>query len=237
MRGKHVLVLAGTAEARAVLARAAGLAVRASLAGRTAVPVDLGVPTRVGGFGGAAGFRAALAEATAVLDATHPFAARMTARAVRACDEMGVPYLRLTRPGWGPLGARYPDERACARALPEGARVFLTTGPGSLAAFEGRGLKLLCRRVDSAPARGGVTWVVGTPPFSVVEEAETMRCHGITDLVTKDSGGPRAKLDAAAALGVAVHVIERPPDPGGEETHDIDRALAFLRRHAPDPRA
>ncbi|MEM7645018.1 MAG: precorrin-6A/cobalt-precorrin-6A reductase, partial [Pseudomonadota bacterium] len=121
MRDRPVLVLAGTAEARAVLARTSGLAVRASLAGRTEAPVDLGVPTRIGGFGGEAGFRAALAEVSAVLDATHPFAARMTERAVRVCREMGLPYLRLTRPGWGTLGRRYPDERACARALGGGA--------------------------------------------------------------------------------------------------------------------
>ncbi|MEM8850687.1 MAG: precorrin-6A/cobalt-precorrin-6A reductase [Pseudomonadota bacterium] len=242
MRGRGVLVLAGTAEARAVLARARGLAVLASLAGRTAAPVDLGVPTRTGGFGGEAGFRAALAEATAVLDATHPFAARMTERAVRICGNLGVPYLRLTRPGWGALGQRYADERACARALPAGATVFLTTGPGSLPAFEGRGLRLLCRRVDPAPARAGVTWIVGMPPFALAQEMETLRTHGVTDLVTKDSGGARAKLDAAATLGVAVHVIDRPASPGGEETHDIERAVAFLRRYgtpganAPNPR-
>ncbi|MEM8824652.1 MAG: precorrin-6A/cobalt-precorrin-6A reductase [Pseudomonadota bacterium] len=237
MRSRHVLVLAGTAEARAVLARVPGHSVLASLAGRTEKPVALGVPTRIGGFGGEAGFRAALADATAVLDATHPFAARMTERAVRLCGELGVPYLRLTRPGWGSVGLRYPDERACARALPEGATVFLTTGPGSLPAFEGRGRALFCRRVDPAPARVGVTWIVGTPPFALEQEIETLERHGITDLVTKDSGGARAKLDAAAALGVAVHVIERPLNPGGEETHDIDRAAAFLRKHAPDPRA
>ncbi|MEM7645097.1 MAG: precorrin-6A/cobalt-precorrin-6A reductase, partial [Pseudomonadota bacterium] len=134
---------------------------------------------------------------------------------------------------------RVEPEDDGARIGRDGTRpvVFLTTGPGSLPAFEGRGFDLICRRVDPAHARDGVIWVVGLPPFTAEQEIDTMRAHAVTDLVTKDSGGPRAKLDAAAALGVAVHVIERPPSPGGEETHDIDRALTFLREHAPDPRA
>jgi precorrin-6A/cobalt-precorrin-6A reductase len=189
------------------------------------------VCTRIGEFGGDAGFRAALARATAVLDATHPFAAGITARAVRLCAEGGVPYLRLTRPGFGPVGVRHPTAAHCAAALPRGARVFLTTGPGSLGAFLDRGLDLTCRRVDPAPGGPGLRWITGLPPFTPEGEAAVMRRYGITHLVTKDSGGCRAKLDAAGALGVAVHVIDRPPSPGGEETHDIDRALAFLQRH------
>ncbi|WGH78465.1 precorrin-6A/cobalt-precorrin-6A reductase [Jannaschia ovalis] len=229
----HVLVLAGTREARAVLARAAGLPVLASLAGRTAAPADLGVPTRVGGFGGEDGFRAALGAARAVLDATHPFAQAMTARAVRLCAETGTPYLRLSRPPWplAPHWTAHPDAARCAAALPAGARVLLATGPGSVAPFLGRGLHLICRRVDPAPAQPGVTWLTGLPG-AIAAETALMREHAITHLVAKNAGGDRAKLDAADTLGVAVHLIDRPPPPGGEETHDIDHALAFLRRHA-----
>jgi precorrin-6A/cobalt-precorrin-6A reductase len=80
----------------------------------------------------------------------------------------------------------------------------------------------------------GVTWLVGPPGADVAAEAAILRGHGITHLVTKDSGGPRAKLDAAASLGIAVHVIDRPPCAPGKETHDIDRAIAFVRAHAAD---
>ena len=232
MRGR-VLILAGTAEARAVCAACAGLDVTASLVGATRRPRGLGVPVRVGGFGGDAGFAAALDGVAAVLDATHPFAATMSERAARLAAARDVPHLRLTRPGFAasPAWRRHPDALSAADALPAGGRVLLAVGPGGLAPFLGRGLALLCRRVDPAPPRPGVTWTVGLPG-TVEAEAALMRRHGIAHLVAKDSGGPRAKLDAADALGVAVHLIDRPPRPPGEETHDVARAIAFVRAHA-----
>ncbi len=230
----RVLILAGTAEARRVCAAVGRRDVLASLAGATQVPAELGVPVRRGGFGGEAGFRAALTGISAVLDATHPFAARITGRAVRLCAGMGLPYLRLTRPGW-PCErgwTRHPDAMAVAEALPRGARIFLSTGPGSLEPFLDRGCQLFCRRIDPAPDRDGVQWILGRPPFAEADERALFGRLGITHLVTKDSGGARAKLDAARSLGIEVCMIDRPPPVGGEETHDIDRAIAFVRTHA-----
>ncbi len=236
MKG-HVLILAGTREARLVCAACGGLDVLASLAGVTREPRALGVPVRVGGFGGEAGFRAALEGVAAVLDATHPFAVRISARAAAVCGEVGLPYLRLSRAEWTtePGWRRHADAAAAARALPDGARVLLVTGPGSVGAFLGWGLRLWCRRVDDAPPQPGVEWLVGLPG-GARDERETMERLGVMHLVTKNSGGERGKLDAARALGVAVHMIDRPPSPqgavAGEETHDIDRAIAFVRAHA-----
>ena len=230
----RVLILAGTAEARQVCAAVRDRDVLASLAGATAEPASLGLLTRRGGFGGETGFRAALEDAAAVLDATHPFASAITARAVRVCRELRRPYLRLTRPpwafrpGWRPASS---TADVAARLSPD-ARVFLATGPGSLDAFAGRGLTLFCRRIDPAPDRSDVTWIVGRPPFAYAAEVALFCDLRITDLVTKNAGGPAAKLDAAEALGLVVHVIDRPPSAGGEETHDIERAIAFVRTHA-----
>ncbi|WP_170831377.1 precorrin-6A/cobalt-precorrin-6A reductase [Jannaschia faecimaris] len=233
MTGK-VLILAGTREARLLCASCGGLDVLASLAGATEAPRDLHVPTRVGGFGGASGFVAALDGVSAVLDATHPYAAAITRRTVRICGQRDIPYLRLARAPFAPdwTWTRHADAGAAADALPSGAAVFLATGPGTVEPFLDRGLTLHCRRIDPAPAREGVNWIVGAPPFTDSEERALLALLGVTHLVAKDSGGDRAKLNAAGDLGIAVHIIDRPAHAGGEETHDIDQALAFVRTHA-----
>src|SRR5690349_22021373 len=98
----RVLILGGTSEARelaAVLVEQ-GLDVTTSLAGRVQRPRLPVGRTRIGGFGGVAGLRSALGEYDVVVDATHPFAAGMTANAAAACPAEGKPLLRLERTGW-----------------------------------------------------------------------------------------------------------------------------------------
>ena len=73
-----------------------------SFAGRTENPVPPPVPYRTGGFGGPPGLAAFLRDQAigAVVDATHPFAARISANAVPACHDAGVPLVVYTRPAW-----------------------------------------------------------------------------------------------------------------------------------------
>src|SRR5690606_16786140 len=100
----RTLILGGTAEARALAQAmvAAGLDVTTSLAGRTAAPRDLPGAVRIGGFGGAEGLVTALIAGGyhALIDATHPFAATMSANAAEAALTTGMPFLRLSRPAW-----------------------------------------------------------------------------------------------------------------------------------------
>ncbi|MBN9549499.1 MAG: precorrin-6A/cobalt-precorrin-6A reductase, partial [Alphaproteobacteria bacterium] len=103
----HILILGGTTEARQLagkLARRADFSVTLSLAGRTESPVAQGVPVRVGGFGGSVGLAAYLREEhiDLLIDATHPYAARISANAAEAARQSGVPILALRRPGWEP---------------------------------------------------------------------------------------------------------------------------------------
>ncbi|MGB3664041.1 precorrin-6A/cobalt-precorrin-6A reductase, partial [Mycolicibacter algericus] len=83
----QVLLLGGTAEARALADRlvAAGVDVTTSLAGRVANPRLPAGAVRIGGFGGIDGLRAALVDYDAVVDATHPFATTMSRNAAAAC--------------------------------------------------------------------------------------------------------------------------------------------------------
>ena len=99
-----LLILGGTAEARELAGALhdRGVPVVSSLAGRVAAPRLPPGEVRIGGFGGAEGLERWLVEhdVFAVVDATHPFAARMSASAAEACERAGVPLLRLERPGW-----------------------------------------------------------------------------------------------------------------------------------------
>lgn len=233
----RVLLLGGTSESRAISASPpAGVHLVESWAGRLAG--EAGRADRVGGFGGAAGLAAYLvAEGiVAVVDATHPFAARMTGHAAEACALAGVPLLRVNRQGWGhhPLAAtwRWVDDHAAAAraAAGGGGRVLLTVGRQPLPFY--RGLPDVVARVAEAPAGPlppGWRLLVARGPFGEADERALLASERVGVLVTKDAGGPSGKLDAAAALGVAVVVVRRAAGPAGlVEVPDAAGALAWL---------
>jgi precorrin-6A/cobalt-precorrin-6A reductase len=226
----RVLLLGGTAEARA-LARALadrGVDVVSSLAGRLSRPSLPAGQVRLGGFGGVDGLVEALREGgfTHLVDATHPFAATMTANAVAAAERTGLPFVRLARPGWGGRadagGWTWVDGHAAAleRAEALGGRPFLTIGRQGLdhyAAWTGR--PVLARVVEPLEAGAPEAWTIVRErgPHTRDGERALMGRHRVDVLVTKDSGGgfTSAKLDAAAELGVPVVVLRRPPPPAG----------------------
>jgi precorrin-6A/cobalt-precorrin-6A reductase len=195
---------------------------------------------RLGGFGGAAGLTAWLLAhpVRAMVDATHPFAATMTASAAAAADLAGVPLLRLQRPGWsaGPGDDwRWVDSLEEAAAAVAGfGSVFLTTGRMSLGAFAGLSARCLVRSVDppEPPLPSRTTVVLARGPFTVEEELALLREHDIDVVVTKDSGGAMttAKLTAARELAVPVVLIGRPPlPPGVPVVATVEEALDWVR--------
>lgn len=236
-----ILLLAGTSEARRLARALAGRGVPAiaSLAGATREPAPLALSTRHGGFGGAEGFASFLdaERIAAVIDATHPFAARITARTHRVCAERNLPLLRLERPGWAPgPGDRWTylaDEGEVKRLIPEDATVFLATGRQSLPAWKGlRARAVHLRAIDPPegplPFQGSV--VVARPPFDLAAEIALFARLGVTHLVVKDSGSAeaRTKLDAARDVGVEVLLLRRPPSPPGlAAVETVEEALAW----------
>src|ERR1700758_1116209 len=130
----RVLLLGGTAEARA-LAKTLHprVDIVSSLAGRVPDPALPVGPVRIGGFGGVDGLRRWLQDEhiDAVVDATHPFAATMTAHAAEVCGELRIPQLVLARPPWEPGDARIVESDTAAAetvARQHYWPVFLTTG-------------------------------------------------------------------------------------------------------------
>ncbi|MFE5711442.1 cobalt-precorrin-6A reductase [Streptomyces sp. NPDC056501] len=223
----HVLILGGTTEARALAGLLHGtVRVTSSLAGRVASPRLPAGEVRIGGFGGVDGLVAWVREhgVDAVIDATHPFAERISFNAARAAATAHVPLLALRRPGWVPTAG---DDWHSAASLEEAAgaldglgdRVFLTTGRLGLATFAACPQWFLVRSVDApdAPMPARTEVLLDRGPFTLDGERELLARHRIDVLVTKDSGGAATapKLTAAREAGIPVVVVRRPPVPEG----------------------
>lgn len=238
----NLLLLGGASEAvqlgRILAAR--GVKATISLAGRVKDPAAQPLPMRVGGFGGIEGLTAWLKDhaISHVIDATHPFAAQMSANAVAACERAGIPLLALTRAPWvageGDRWITVPDIDAAAAALKGPAqRVFLAVGRIDLAAFACQPQHdYLLRLIDPPGALPlpKAKAIIARGPFDLEGDLALMRTHRIEVVVSKNAGGTgaRAKIDAARALGLPVIMIDRPAIPRRAETHNIEDALAWL---------
>lgn len=243
---KRVLILGGTTEASTLVRRLAADARFCpilSFAGRTQPPKAEGYEIRVGGFGGAQGLAAYLRRETinAVIDATHPFAARMRWNVAEACSDGGVPRLRLERGPWrqqaGDLWHLVPDMDQASAALAWSQRIFLTIGRQDLAAFAGYDNKwFLVRAIeppDLDPPLPGET-ILARGPFTIEDEIELINLWRIDTIVSKNSGGSatEAKITAARRLGIKVVMVDRPSNPDGPLVETVAEAAAWLAQFA-----
>lgn len=233
----RVLLLGGTSEARALADRLhPRVSIVSSLAGRVPDPALPIGPVRVGGFGGAEGLRKWLLDndINAVVDATHPFAAAITATAAGVCADLDVPHVVLHRPPWESghaIGVAGNEQAAEAVAGQGFSRVFLTTGRSGTTVFRASRAWFLIRVVtapDAVNLPQNHQLILSRGPYRYDSEAALLRDHGIDVLVTKNSGGAltRAKVDAAIDLGVPVVMIERPPLPNAVTAVDSVEAAA-----------
>lgn len=244
-----ILILGGTAEARQladVLGSDPRYAVQLSLAGRTRSPAEHTVPVRVGGFGGAEGLANHLrAQGFALLvDATHPYAARISANAVLASRMSGVPSIALRRAAWVRQdGDRWQTVSSIGDAVSvlgaTGRRVFLTLGRQELLAFEAAPQhRYLIRSVDPVDPPLNVPdalYLTDRGPFRQDEEAALLRKHDIEIIVAKNSGGPASygKIAAARNLGIEVVLIDRPPLPEVQAFGTVDELVRYLAHTVP----
>lgn len=239
---KRILILGGTGDARKLAGRlvAAGHSVISSLAGVTAKPMMPAGDVRIGGFGGARGLAdyALWEQIDLIIDATHPFAAVISANAAEASASSGVSLVRLLRPAWQ---AQDGDDWICAKntadalsKIEPGSRVFVTIGRKEVGQFACRGdIRVIARMIEAPePAMpDNCKIILARPPFPVEDEIALMRDEEVSLLVSKNAGGAaRAKLDAARALGLPVIMIERPAVPADEVVTTIDEAVAFAAR-------
>ena len=213
-----VLVLGGTREARELAARlvADGVEVVTSLAGRTEAPLLPPGDVRIGGFGGPEGLARWLQEhgVERVVDATHPFAERISASARAACSAAGVPLETVERAGYEERTDddwRWVDSLAEAARAARGHRVLLTTGRLGLDAFAGVDAWFLVRCITApeTPLPPGEL-LLERGPFDLDGELDLIDRYNIDMVITKDSGGPAPKLEAARRRGLPVVIVRRP---------------------------
>lgn len=233
----RILLLGGTGDALTI-ARNLGPESVYSLAGLGRTPDDLRCEVRVGGFGGAVGMARYIAEARIglVLDATHPYAATISANARGASVAAGVPYWALSRPGWVPEKAdawqMVAGWEEVMSATARYSRVFYTVGREPLDYLQTipshQHWFIRCLGLGEMPTHGAnATLLAARGPFSLDDERalfEALRCDV---LVTKNSGGAAtgAKLQVARERSMDVVMIARPALPIGDRTFDNPNAM------------
>lgn len=234
-------MLGGTAEARelADALHERAITVTTSLAGRVARPRLPSGEVRVGGFGGPEALADWLREhkVRSVVDATHPFAERISLSTVTACAAANVPLLRLERPGWiarpGDRWTWVDDLDGAAAAIgSHHARVLLTTGRQGLSAFsdiDRAWFLIRCIDPPQPPLPRQHDVILDRGPYTVAGELELIDRYQIDLVVTKDSGGGLtvAKLDAARERRLPVIVVRRPARPSAETVTDVADAVAW----------
>jgi precorrin-6A/cobalt-precorrin-6A reductase len=240
----RILILGGTAEASALAKLIAGdnrFQPTLSLAGRTASPATPPIPHRIGGFGGWEGLAAWIkAEGvSAMVDATHPFAARISANAVKAAEAAGVPLATVIRPAWtaqdGDQWTLAPSPEAAAAELGANPRtVFLTTGRLELPAFAAAPQHSYIARVIDHPGDVAlpphIDFIYDRGPFDAAAEARLLKQRRADIVVSKNSGGAATygKIAAARLLRLPVVMIERPYKAARHTVSDAAQAMRWL---------
>lgn len=244
-----ILILGGTTEARELAGKLGNLnrfRLMLSLAGRTIAPVKQPVPTRVGGFGGVTGLAEYLRneEIDLLIDATHPYAARISANAVQASALAEKPLIALRRPGWNCQDTDHWLEvesvEAAVDALGQASRtVFLALGRQELLPFEQAPQhRYVVRSVDPVVpplALPDVDYITARGPFNEADELSLLQDKGIQLLVSKNSGGSASygKIAAARKLGLPVVMIQRPNLPEALSFETVDALIAHVDQAFP----
>jgi precorrin-6A/cobalt-precorrin-6A reductase len=244
-RSRRILILGGTGEAAELaehLEVRTDLAVVSSLAGRVSQPrLPRGI-VRVGGFGGVDGLISYLKEEriAAVVDATHPFAVRISHNAEAACAQLRLPMIAFVRPPWikvkDDLWHNVPDFRSAASLVDSRkSRVFLSIGRQELGSFAHcNEAWFLIRAIEEPTERLPLHHLVllQRGPFDLEDERCLMRDHSIDTVVSKNSGGEAtySKIEAARSLGIPVVMIKRPTKHTAQFVESIDDVLVEIDR-------
>ncbi|AZC48276.1 cobalt-precorrin-6A reductase [Pseudomonas chlororaphis] len=235
---KPILLLGGVTEALAI-ARTLGPEHIYSLAGIGRVPADLNCQVRVGGYGGAEGLAQFIREQGIglLLDATHPYAVRISQNAATAARLCDIPCWALRRPAWqAQVGDDWREVRDWAelvQALQPFKRPLFTLGREPLQHLHEIPAEQFwtLRALDPYPGNERCEVIGARGPFLIDSERELFERRRIDVLISKNSGSSATepKLEVARERGVPVLILQRPPlPPVDREFHDLGELLQAL---------
>jgi precorrin-6A/cobalt-precorrin-6A reductase len=253
-----ILLLGGTSDARELAAELRGAGYDVLVSTASEYGARLAAPSGADVRGGPLDVEELdrlVSGADAVVDATHPFAERISAAAASGCTRLGRPYLRVERPAGELPGevVRAADAAEAARIAAElasvsGGAVLLTVGSRTvdvyaLAAREA-GVRLIAR-VLPLPESLAACAAAGLEPRDVLAmqgpasselDAALLRHLGAAVLVTKESGeagGLGEKLRAVELAGATAVIVARPAEPAtGRDAPDASAGAASPRAEA-----
>lgn len=258
--GRRLLMFGGTSDAREMLLRLPNGDMRggtvlccvATEYGAELIRDIPGVEARVGRLD-AAGMESLIRaeNPVGVVDATHPYAAEVTANIRAACERTGTELLRVVRSSSAHDGMNITRVSSCDEAAEllneRDGKVLLTVGSKQLAAFtrvnnyrERLYARVLpasdvlrsCEELGFDPAH----IIAMQGPFSRDMNAAMLRSCSASVLVTKDggsAGGTDEKFAAAAEAGVEVILVARPDDDGLPFEEALLRARRLLGAERP----
>ncbi|NER64049.1 cobalt-precorrin-6A reductase [Pseudomonas sp. MAFF212427] len=216
---RRILLLGGVTEAL-VIARALGPQHVYSLAGIGRVPTDLTCEVRVGGYGGADGLAAYLRaqHIGLVIDATHPYAAQISANAARAARVAGVECWALRRPAWqareGDDWREVADWAELMTALQAFQRPLFTLGREPLQHLDEipAGQFWTLRALEACAGNARCEVIGARGPFRLEDERLLFERRQVDVLISKNSGSSATepKLEVARERGVPVLILKRP---------------------------
>ena len=223
-----VLILGGTADARRMASHLyqKGLPLIYSVAGLVRRP-DVACKVVSGGFRQFGGLENYIhqEQISAILDATHPYAQKMSQTAVETAQKMAIPCWQFQRPPWLPKTGdnwqEFTDWQALLPAIKNKKSVFFTAGQLGqefLTALSvqqvGSGQKQLLRTAltPKHALLPTMSWIKAIGPFDLESERAILVAHKVDALVSKNSGGAstQAKLEVARELNIPVLMLTRP---------------------------